>query len=309
MPFDGTEWVWINGRLVRWGEAAVHVSAHALHYGSGVFEGIRCYETELGPALFRLDAHLERFYASAAACKIEIPYDRDQLWAAICETILRNGLSSCYVRPICYYGSSVLSLHPRSCPVEVAIMAWPWETYLGAAALEEGVRVAISSWRRIHGSMIPTVAKACGSYVNSVLATREAAERGFDEALLLDVDGRVAEGAGENLFIVRDGKLLTNDERSSILLGITRDTVIRIAEDLGYEVQIGEIWLEDLISADEAFLTGTAAEVTPIRQVEDRTIGRGRRGAVTERIQAAFFAAVSGKEPKYRSWLHFLRPQ
>jgi branched-chain amino acid aminotransferase len=296
----------MNGRVVRWQEATLHVSSHALHYGSGVFEGIRCYETDDGPALFRLDAHLDRLYASAAAYGMPIPYSQDEMADAICEVIDRNGFTGCYVRPIVYYGSSSLGVHPRNCPIEVAILVWPWAAYLGDEGLENGVRVKVSPITKFHSRMMPTTAKACGGYINSMLAVREAMAAGYDEALLLDERGNVAEGSGENLFVVRDGGLLTNNEESSILLGVTRGAVIQIARDLGYTVEVGVIRLDDLYAADEAFFTGTAAEVTPIRELNETVIGRGTRGPVTEVIQRRFFDAVLGREARYRDWLHLV---
>jgi branched-chain amino acid aminotransferase len=298
--------VWLNGRVVRWGEATVHVSAHALHYGSGVFEGMRCYETEDGPAVFCIDQHLDRMFASASVYGIEIPYSREEIAEGACEVVRRNRFRSCYIRPICYFGSATLGVHPRDCPVELAILAWPWAAYLGDAGLEAGVRVTVSSWEKFHLRMMPATAKACGQYLNSMLAVREAVSRGYDEALLLNSDGTIAEGSGENLFIVRDGRLLTNDERSSILLGVTRGVVMRIAGDLGYDVEVGHLRLDDLLTADEAFFTGTAAEVTPIREVDGRVLGCGSRGAVTRRIQEIFFDATSGRSARYREWLRYV---
>jgi len=309
MSFEQTKWIWKNGEMVDWRDATLHLSSHALHYGTGVFEGMRCYETPGGPAVFRMDAHLERMIASAETYGINIPYTRDELAEAVCEVIERNGFTDCYVRPICYYGSSSLSVHPRNCPVEVAILAWQWATYLGAEGLEQGVRIMLSSITKFHSRMMPTTAKACGAYINSMLAVREAMAAGYDEALLLDQHGNVAEGSGENLFLVRDGRLLTNDERSSILLGITREAVIKIARDLGYTVNIGLIRLGDLYAADEAFFTGTAAEVTPIRELNGTLIGGGRRGPVTEAIQQTFFAAASGRAARYDDWLHYVARQ
>jgi branched-chain amino acid aminotransferase len=306
MPFDGSQWLWMNGKIVGWNEANVHVSCHALHYGSGVFEGIRCYGTANGPAVFRLSEHIDRLYASAAIYEIPIPYTQDELREAIYETIRRNGFESCYVRPICFYGSSGLSVHPRACPVEVAIMAWRWGNYLDN--VESGVRVTVSRWTRFHSSMMPTTAKACGQYVNSTLANREAASRGFDEAILLDSDGYIAEGSGENLFIVRDGALITNDEESSILLGITRDAVIRLATDLGFGVKIQKLTVDDLASADEAFFTGTAAEVTAIGEVDGKTIGTGPAGPLTRELREAFFRAARGQNSKYEDWLSYVNP-
>src|ERR1700730_8745169 len=285
----------MNGELIPWARATVHVSAHTLHYGSGVFEGMRCYETPAGPAIFRLRAHFKRFYASATAYGIEIPYTKDQLRKAVCRLVERNGFRSCYVRPICYYGSDTLAVQPLDCPVQVAIFAWPWAPLLGARKQIEGARVTISSWVKFHSSMMPTTAKACGQYLNSMLALKEAVSRGFDEALLLDVHGNIAEGAGENIFLVKDGRLLTNDEQSSILLGITRNSVIQIAGELGYTVDVGLLRLDDLWSADEAFFTGTAVEITPICEVDGTIIGNGRKGLVTAEIQRAFFDVTSGK--------------
>ena len=309
MTFDQSKWVWMNGSVIPWADATTHVSAHALHYGSGVFEGMRCYSTDDGPAVFRLDAHLSRFYTSAQVYGLEIPFERSALANAIGELIQRNEFASCYVRPLCYYGSSTLGLHPAKCPVEVVILAWPWPAYLGAIGLEKGVRVTVSTWKKFHSEMMPTTAKACGQYLNSILAVREAFARSFDEALLLNSDGQLAEGSGENIFLVRNGDLITNDERHSILLGVTRDAIIRIADDLGHRVITRPIAVEDLISADEAFLTGTAAEVTPIREVDGVPISGGQPGPVTQSIQQVFFSAVAGRNARYRDWLHFLALQ
>jgi branched-chain amino acid aminotransferase len=305
MTFDQSKFVWRNGEIVPWVDATAHVSAHALHYGSGVFEGIRCYETEEGPAVFRLAAHLDRFYDSAAVYGLEIPFSPAALADGILEVIRRNEFSSCYVRPLCYYGSSSLGLHPAKCPIETVILAWPWAPYLGAVGLEEGVRVTVSPWKKFHSDMMPTTAKACGQYLNSILAVRDAVSRGFDEAILLNSDGHLAEGSGENLFVVQEGAVITNDEHHSILLGITRDAVITLARDLGYRVSTRALTLDDLTTADEAFFTGTAAEVTPIREVDGCMINQGRPGSITRNIQSAFFAAVKGRLEKYRDWLHF----
>jgi branched-chain amino acid aminotransferase len=252
---------------------------------------------------------LDRLYQSGAVHGMDIPYTREELTEAICELIDRHDFKSCYVRPLCYYGTSSLSLHPAKCPLEVVILVWPWAAYLGAEGLERGVRVTVSPWRKFHSEMMPTTAKASGQYINSILAVREAVSRGFDEALLLDIEGNLAEGSGENLFIVSNGQLFTNDERHSILLGITRDAVIKIAEDLGYKVNVGPIGLDDLLTADEAFFTGTAAEVTPIREVDGTLINGGERGPATKSIQSVFFAATSGRHQRYRDWLTFVVPQ
>ena len=306
MSFSQSKWVWKNGEIVPWEQATTHLSVHALHYGSGVFEGMRCYDTPDGPAVFRLESHLTRLYSSASVHGMKIPFSHEELTEAVCELIQRNAFDSCYVRPICYFGSGSLSLHPGKCPVEVAILAWPWAPYLGAEGLQKGVRVTLSPWVKFHSQMIPTTAKACGQYINSILAVRDAFSRGFDEALLLDLDGNIAEGSGENLFIVRKGELITNDESNSILLGITRDAVMEIAEDLGYIVRTEALRIEDLLAADEAFFTGTAAEVTPVREVDGTFIKDGVPGPVTRQIQELFFSLTSGRSDKYREWLHFV---
>src|SRR6267378_908742 len=294
----------MDGRVIPWHNATTHVSAHALHYGSGVFEGMRCYETTDGPAVFRLDAHLDRLYASAEIYGITIPYTREELTSGVDEIVRLNNFRSCYVRPICYLGSGSLGVHPGDNPVEVVILAWPWAPYLGAEGLKEGVRVTVSPWRKFESRMFPTTAKGCGQYLNSMLAVRDAISRGFAEGLLLDANGHLAEGSGENLFIVLNGRLLTNDERHSILLGITREAVLRMASDLGYRVEVRALELEDLFSADEAFFTGTAVEVTPIREVDGTVIGKGTPGLVTEEIQRVFFASTSGRDERYKDWLH-----
>jgi branched-chain amino acid aminotransferase len=306
MGFEQTQWVWMNGHTVAWDHATVHVSSHALHYGTGIFEGIRCYETEFGPAVFRLDAHLDRLFASADVYELEIGYSREELTRAVCEVIESNGFQSCYVRPICYFGSNSLGLHAKDCPVEVAILAWQWAPLLGVASQQQGVRITVSPWVKFHSRMMPTTSKACGQYLNSILAVRDAYKRGFDEALLLDESGKIAEGPGENLFVLKGGKLFTNDESSSILLGITRNSILEMAKDLGYEVEVGNLQLEDLLTADEAFFTGTAAEVTPIREVDGTLISGGRPGPVTLKLQETFNAAVRGQNPEYHQWLHFV---
>jgi branched-chain amino acid aminotransferase len=306
MGFDDSKWVWMDGRVIPWQNATTHVSSHALHYGSGVFEGMRCYETADGPAVFRLGAHLDRLYASAEIYGIDIPFTHEELTQGVSDIVRLNNFRSCYVRPICYLGSGSLGVHPGNNPVEVVILAWPWAPYLGAAGLKDGVRVTISPWRKFESRMMPTTSKACGQYLNSMLAVRDAVDRGFAEALLLDAEGHLAEGSGENLFIVRDRQLLTNDERHSILLGITREAVMKIAGDLGYGIEVRALELEDLLTADEAFLTGTAAEVTPIREVDGTIIGNQTPGLVTAEIQRVFFDATSGRDQRYKDWLHHI---
>ena len=304
MSFDGIEWVWKNGKVIPWADATVHVSAHGLHYGSGVFEGIRCYDTESGPAVFRLPEHLERLFASAEVYDITVPYTIGELTDAVTKLISANELTSCYIRPIVFLGSDSLGLHPRKCPVEVAILTWAWGAYLGADGLENGIRVTVSPWRKFHSSMMPTTAKACGQYLNSMLAVTDAFQRGYDEALLPDMDGRLAEGSGENLFVIKDAKIFTNKADDSILMGITRDSAIEIAKVLGYEVEKRSLDLDDVLNADEAFFTGSAAEITPIREVDGTVIGSGTRGEITRQIQATFFDAVNGRDPRFQKWLH-----
>jgi branched-chain amino acid aminotransferase len=304
MSFENIKSVWKNGEIIPWADATFHVSAHALHYGSGVFEGIRCYETENGPALFRVNEHYERFHESAAVYGFEIPYSVEELTEATCDLIVQNGFKICYVRPICFMGSGTLSVFPRNCPTEVVIMTWAWGAYLGAEGLEKGIRVTVSPWRKFHSSMMPTTAKACGQYLNSILAVSDAFSRGFDEALLLDIDGKLAEGSGENLFVIKDGVIYTNKADDSILMGITRSAAIEIAKAEGFEVESKSLELDDLIYSDEAFFTGTAAEITPIREIDGETIGEGRRGKITEKIQTVFFDAVNGRDARFAKWLH-----
>lgn len=299
----------MNGEVIPWSKATTHVSAHGLHYGTGVFEGIRCYATNNGPALFRVEEHLARFFASAEIHGIEIPFSSGDLTEGITRVIRENGFNACYVRPIAYFGSGSLSLYPRECAVEVVILAWPWADYLGAEGQKRGVSVTVSPWRKFESKMMPTTAKACGQYVNSVLAIREAVNRGFAEAILLDAGGQIAEGSGENLFIVSAKQLLTNDASHSILPGITRDAVLQIANDLGYSSKVKALSLQDLLSADEAFFTGTAVEVTPIRELDETPIGTRTPGPVTAEIQRTFFAATAGQDERYNHWLYPISSQ
>ena len=298
-----TEKIWMNGELVDWADAKVHVGAHGLHYGSGVFEGIRCYETDAGPAVFRLTDHLRRLHNSARLLQMEIPYSVDELRDAHYELMSANGLPECYLRPFAFYGYGELGVRPSGCPVDVVIMSWPWGAYLGEEALERGVRAKISTWQRIGPNVIPHVAKATGVYLNSMLAVLEAAQSGYDEAILLTQDGYVADGSGENVFVVKDGQLSTPDLSSSILPGITRNTVIQIAQDLGYSVEETNLIRADLYLADEVFMCGTAAEVTPVREVDDRPIGDP--GPVTRAIQAAYLDTVRGRREQWSHWLEY----
>jgi branched-chain amino acid aminotransferase len=298
-----TEKIWMNGELVDWADAKIHVGAHGLHYGSGVFEGVRCYETAQGPAVFRLTDHLQRLHNSARLLQMEIPYPVDEMRAACYELIDTNGLPECYLRPIAFYGYGELGVRPDGCPVDVVVMSWPWGAYLGEEALERGVRAKISSWQRIGPNVIPHVAKATGIYLNSMLAVMEAARSGYDEAILLTQDGYVADGSGENVFVVKDGQISTPDLSSSILPGITRDTIIQIAQDLGYSVEETNLIRADLYLADEVFMCGTAAEVTPVRSVDDREIGDP--GPITREIQGAYLETVRGRRERWAHWLEF----
>ena len=305
-PFTKAETLWYNGAFVPWEDAQVHVMAHGLHYGTGVFEGIRSYDTADGPAIFRLEDHYTRLFASAALYEIDIPYPAGQLAAATLELLTRNRVARTYIRPIAFFDAYSLTLWPRGCPVSVAIAAMPLGAYLGEHAME-GVRVCVSSVRRFDASVIPTTAKSCGQYVNSVRAVQEALRRGFDEAIFLNQRGEVAEGSGENLFVVRGGTIVTNDVDASVLPGITRATVLELAAALGIPSRVAPITLEDLRTADELFFTGTAVEVTPILDVDGHAVGDGRRGPVTSRLQQAYFDVVHGRDPRYRHWLSFAR--
>ncbi|HUV79723.1 MAG TPA: branched-chain amino acid transaminase [Candidatus Bathyarchaeia archaeon] len=295
--------IWYNGAFVDWKEAKVHVLVHGLHYGSGVFEGIRCYATEKGSFIFRLKEHVDRMYRSAEAYEMEIPYTRGEIEEAIKETIRVNGLDACYIRPIAFFGYHHLGLNPTGCPVDCAIAVWPWGAYLGEEAAEGGIRCTFSPWRRIDPNTLPVKSKAVGHYLNSILASLDAKERGFGEAILLDTKGYVAEGPGENVFAVKNGVLYTPEADSSILPGITRASVIELAQDMGYEVVEKRMTKEELLSADEAFFTGTAAEIAPIREIDDVTIGGSKKGAVTSVIQRKFFDVLNAREEKYMKWL------
>jgi branched-chain amino acid aminotransferase len=306
MPLTDCKFVWKNGAIVHWADATVHVSSHAVHYGTGVFEGIRCYETPHGPAVFRLGAHIDRWFRSAQVYGMEFPYSRQELGRAALQVIRANGFHDCYIRPIAFCGTHTLSVDPRGCPIEVAILAWPWASYLGPEAAREGIDICISPWRKFSSQAIPATAKATGQYLNSVLAIQDAVARGFREALLVGETGTIAEGSGENLFVVKDNCLYTNDEQSSVLLGITRDTVLSLAADLETPVHVGPLDLARLLAADEAFLTGTAAEITPIATVDLKPIGQHSRGPVTTALQQAYFDAVTGRQVKHCDWLTYV---
>jgi branched-chain amino acid aminotransferase len=298
-----TEKIWMNGELIDWADAKIHVGTHGLHYGSGVFEGIRAYETAKGTAVFRLTEHLERLHNSAKLLYMDLPYSVEELKAAHWDVIGANGLPECYLRPVAFYGYGELGVSATGNPVDLVIMSWPWGTYLGDDGMRNGIRAKISSWTRVGANVIPHVAKATGIYLNSMLAVMEANRAGYDEAILLTDDGYIADGSGENIFIVRDGVIYTPDLSASILPGITRDTVIQIAQDLGYRVVEKNLIRTDLYLADEVFMCGTAAEVTPIREVDDQIVGPP--GPVTLEIQGAYLDTVRGRSERWAQWLEY----
>ncbi len=303
MAFDNGPFIWFDGKLVRWEEATVHVTAHVLHYGSSAFEGIRCYETANGSAIFRLEPHVRRLFNSCKIGRIDVPWSQQQLTDAILDTVSHNGQPSCYIRPLIFRGSEVLGVDGRKCPTQVAIISWNWGKYLGADAIDAGVDVCVSSWRRMAPDTAASLAKIGGQYVNSQFAKMEAVELGFSEAIVLDINGNVSEGSGENIFVISDGVIYTTPIGSSILSGITRDSAATIARDLGYEVREQTISRDMLYIADEIFFTGTAAEVTPIRSIDRITIGKGSRGPITKAIQERFFAITSGQIADKYNWL------
>jgi branched-chain amino acid aminotransferase len=297
-----TKKIWMDGKFVNWDKALVHILTHTLHYGLGVFEGIRCYETKAGPAIFRLDEHIERLFNSAHIFMMEIPYSKEEIKDVIIKTIRINKIKECYVRPLVYIGYGTMGLYAVENPVNVSIAAWPWGAYLGDKGLKNGIRVKVSSFIRYHVNSSMTRGKVCGNYINSQLAKREAIACGYDEALLLDTEGYISEGSGENIFIVRKGILKTTP-LTSILEGITRDSIIKLANDEGIGITEERFTRDELYISDEAFFSGTAAEVTPITVVDGRTIGNGRPGKITKRLQSLFFDIVKGKNKKYDSWL------
>ncbi len=302
--------IWFDGKLINWRDAKIHVLTHSLHYGSGVFEGVRAYKTHDGrTAIFRLDDHSKRLFGSAKIVQMELPYSFDEINQAQLAVVRENKLfDGCYIRPIAFYGSEKLGVSPKNAKVHIAIAAWPWGAYLGSEALERGIRVKVSSFSRLHVNVTMVKAKASGNYLNSIMANNEVLSAGYDEAVLLDTDGYVAEGSGENIFIVAGGKLFTPD-LASCLDGITRRSIITIAEEMGLKVVSKRITRDEVYTADEMFFSGTAAEITPIREIDDRQIGNGKRGEITAKLQQRFFDIVSGKEinnPLYKDWLAFI---
>jgi branched-chain amino acid aminotransferase len=306
VPITEVQHIWMDGELVAWQDAKIHVLSHALHYGSGVFEGIRAYETPRGAAVWHLDEHLKRLFRSAKLYHMEIPFSREALIQATKDVIRANDLSACYIRPLAFRGYGEMGVNPLQAPVNVSIAVWPWGAYLGEEALEQGVRIKISSWRRNGQNSLPAAAKATGQYINSVLAKIESLKAGYDEAIMLNEAGFITDGSGENVFIVRDGLITTPPIQAGCLDGITRNTVITLARQAGYQVREENLTRTDLYNAEECFFTGTAAELTPIREVDDRTVGEGHRGPVTKELQSAFFSATKGEHPKSSEWLTYV---
>ncbi len=299
---QATEKIWMNGSFVKWDDARVHILTHSLHYGTGVFEGIRCYKADSGSAVFRLQEHVDRLFDSAHILQMEMPFTREAVAEAILETIRVNKIDACYIRPLAYIGYGAMGVFPKDNPVQVSIAVWPWGSYLGEEGINNGIRVKVSSFSRFHVNATMVRSKTTANYANSLLAKREALKNGYDEALLLDTDGYVAEGSGENVFMVRKGVIKT-PPLTSILEGITRDTVMQLAADRGLRIVEERFTRDELYIADEAFFTGTAAEITPIREVDDRTIGTGKPGPVTKQLQSVFFDIVHGRDKRHAGWL------
>ncbi len=300
---EQAELIWMNGEFVAWEDATVHVLTHGLHYGTGVFEGVRCYDTEIGPAVFRHAEHVDRLFKSAELYYMPLPFTREELRTATLELIGRNGLRECYIRPLAFRGYGTMGLFPLEAPVDVTIACWPWGAYLGEEGKRDGIRAKVSSWRRISpDSLIPT-AKATGQYLNSILAKIESHKAGYQEAILLDDNGHVCEGSGENIFVVRDGVITTPPLSASILDGISRKTAITLARDLGFELVERDMTRAELYLADEIYLTGTAAELVPVREIDDHAVGTGRPGEITLAVQQAFEDALHGRTERYREWL------
>ncbi len=307
MAFPGTGKIWMNGSLVDWADAKIHIASHIIHYGSGVFEGARCYDTARGPACFRLDAHMRRLLDSARIYRMDVPYDQQTLSDAVVELIRANGFRACYIRPLVYRGYDSLGVQASDCPVDVAILLWEWPSYFAKEAIEEGIDVKISTWARNAPNTTPAMAKSVANYANAQLIKMEAVADGYTEAIALDTYGNLSEGSGQNVFIVRDGIISTPPFGNSVLAGITRDCVITLAHDLGFEVREQTLPRESLYLADEVFFVGTALEVTPIRSVDRITVGRGRRGPITEALQQRFFQIVRGDAPDTHDWLQYVR--
>ena len=309
MGFSGTGKIWMNGKLVEWKDATIHIASHVIHYGSGVFEGARCYETPQGSACFRLDEHMQRLINSAKIYRMEYPLDLAGWREAVLQTIRANQMKACYIRPLMYRGYETLGVNPLGNPVDAAIMVWEWGAYLGKEALEQGVDMKISSWSRMAPNTLPAMAKSTANYANSALIKMEALADGYSEGIALDVNGNISEGSGQNLFIVRDGAIYTPPWSASILGGITRDSIMTLARELGFRVSETDLPRESLYIADEVFCVGTAAEVTPIRSVDKIKIGAGHRGPITEALQRAFFDVINGEVADTHGWLTYVYPE
>jgi branched-chain amino acid aminotransferase len=307
MPITKSEKIWMDGELVNWDDAKIHVLTHTLHYGCGVFEGIRAYPTSAGPAVFRLTDHIRRLFDSAKIFMIDVPFTVEEIIEATKATVAVNGLDQCYIRPIVYLGYGEMGLNPLPCPVNVSIAVWPWGAYLGEEGMRNGVRMKISSWQRHSPNAMPPAAKGTGMYINSSMAKIEALKAGYDEAILLSPQGYVSECTGENLFVVRRGRIMTPPISAGALEGITQDSVMAIARDLGYEIEFANVLRSDLYTAEEAFLTGTAAEVVPIQSIDDRLVGDGTPGPMTRKVQEIYAAAVRGQVDRYKDWNEHVR--
>ena len=304
---DQSKFIWFNGEIIPWEDANIHVMSHVLHYGSAVFEGIKCYNSENGPAIFRLEDHIKRLFISGEKYGLVIPYTVNELTKACVEIVAVNDFENCYIRPIAFYGYDTLGVHPKDCPVEVAIASFFWGAYLGEDGVQNGVNITVSPWKRLSLEAFPTSAKASGQYLNSMLAVQDARERGYDEALLLNQNGNIAEGSGQNIFIVKDNKVITNGENASILMGITRETIIQLSKDMGIEVQIIDITQEMLLNADEAFFTGTASEITPIASSDDVPFGDGTPGQITLQLKEKYLNIIHGRDSQYKNWLTLIK--
>ena len=301
-----SKYIWFDGKFVAFDDAKIHVMSHVIHYGSAVFEGIKCYNTDKGPAVFKLDEHMERLHHSANAFKISIPFSVDELCTATSDLIRKNDVKDCYLRPVAFYGFDTLGVHPKKCPVQVSIATLNWGAYVSKEALAKGAKITISPWRKYKSNAFPESTKAAGPYLNSMLAVQDAKSRGFDEALLLNEDESVAEGSGQNIFIIKDGVFHTNDKSSNILMGITRSTLFTLIEDMGLNYKIANISKDELYNADEIFYCGSASEVTPIRQIDDHIVGNGNAGELTLKLQEKYYDVVRGKHEKYYDWLTFI---
>ena len=303
---DYSKYIWYNSNIIPWEEANTHVMSHVLHYGSGVFEGIKCYKTTKGPAIFRLEDHIDRLFKSALLYRMKVDVSKEEIINGCKKIVKANDLTECYIRPIIFYGYDTLGVNPKKCPLNIAIASFFWGAYLGDDGIQKGVDVTISPYQKISHKAMPTTAKASGQYMNSLLSVTDAKERGYDEAILLNVDGNVAEGSGQNLFYVKDNIVHTNDETSSILLGITRESILTICKDLGIESKVHTFSLEDLLSADEVFFTGTASEVTPVRSIDDNLISNGKVGLISLKLRDYYMDIVLGNNEKYSDWLSIL---